>query len=224
MSEKPDLAGMIDHTYLKAVGGGDVIRELCREAHSHGFAAVMVHPSEIRRCRYFLQESNVKVGTVVGFPLGRNSVATKLFEARDALRQGAQELDMVLNLGFLQSGRVLRVKEELEGLARICRDAGAVSKLIIETCYLSDAEKELACQLVVECGIDFVKTSTGFGSGGATVADVRLLSQAVGGAAKVKASGGIRTREAALALVAAGASRLGTSSGVEIVGGRAAGG
>ena len=140
---------------------------VCREAHQHRFVAVMVNPAEIELCRTLLADSGVRIGTVVGFPLGQNSSVVKAFEIQDALTRGAVEIDMVINLRALQAEELDVVRRELAGLAQACRDAGAVSKAILETCYLSDAQKRTACRLALSEGVDFVKTSTGFGSGGA---------------------------------------------------------
>jgi len=211
------VAGLIDHTLLKAFGPESDLRTLCAEAVEYRFASVMVHPCQIERCLAWLQGSGIPVGTVIGFPLGQNTTAVKEFEMRDALRRGARELDMVINLRALQAGDLGQVRAELEILAGVCRAAGAVSKAILETCYLTDAEKRRACELARETGVQFVKTSTGFGSGGATVADIRLMRETVGPAVGVKASGGIRDAATALAMIEAGANRLGTSSGVAIV-------
>lgn len=211
------LAALIDHTYLKAFGTPADIERLCAEARQTGFACVMVNPAEIERCVALLKGSAIPVGVTIGFPLGQNTTDVKLYESRDAIRRGARELDIVLNVRALQAGDADSVREELTAFARICRDAGAISKVILETCYLDDAQKRTACLLAREAGLDFVKTSTGFGTGGATVEDVRLMRAAVGEDMGVKASGGIRDLESALAMVAAGATRLGTSSGVALV-------
>jgi deoxyribose-phosphate aldolase len=211
------LAGMIDHTFLKASGTPDDIERLCREAMEYRFIAVMVHPCEVARCVRLLAGTPVRVGTVAGFPLGQNTLAVKRHEIRDCLDHGAQEVDLVMNVRTLQAGESALVRDEMSALATTCRGAGAVSKIIIETCYLTDDQKRLACRLAVEAEVDFVKTSTGFGPGGATAADVRLMAGAVASRAKVKAAGGIRTLAEALAMVAAGASRLGCSSSVAII-------
>jgi len=211
------LAGMIDHTFLKAFGAEADIRRLCEEALEYRFAAVMVNPAEVERCAQLLRHSGIAVGTTIGFPLGQNTAAVKEYEMRDAVRRGARELDMVINIRALQAGDVETVRKEMDRLASVCREAQCVSKVILETCYLGDREKRAACALAQNAGIDFVKTSTGFGTGGATVADVRLMRAAVGPKMGVKASGGIRDLDAALDMIEAGASRLGTSSGVAIV-------
>jgi deoxyribose-phosphate aldolase len=208
---------MIDHTFLKAFGSDADISTLCEEAMRHRFACVIVNPAELERCAGILKGSGIPVGTVIGFPLGQNVTAVKEFEMRDAAERGATELDMVINVRALHAGRVDLVKREMESLARVCDNIGGVSKVILETCYLSDPEKRQACAIARDAGIDFVKTSTGLGAGGATAADIRLMRAAVGPAMGVKASGGIRNLAAALAMIEAGANRLGTSGGVAIV-------
>ena len=212
-----ELAQMIDHTFLKAFGTPADIEKLCAEAIEWRFGAVMVNPCAIERCVELLSGSPVRIGTVIGFPLGQNTSSTKAFEIRDSIDRGAQEIDMVINVRAVQAGEDEYVRAELENLAGACSDAGATSKVILENCYLTDDQKRRACKLAVEAGVDFVKTSTGFGTGGAMVADVRLMAEAVSGQAKVKAAGGIRSYEEALALIEAGAQRLGCSAGVAIV-------
>lgn len=212
-----ELAGMIDHTFLKAFGTDADIATLCEEAVRHRFACVMVNPAEIERCLGILKGAGIPVGTVIGFPLGQNTSAVKEYEMRDAARRGATELDMVINVRALHAGRTELVKREMETLARVCADIGGVSKVILETCYLTDPEKRQACLIARDAGIHFVKTSTGLATGGATVADIRLMRAAVGSGMGVKASGGIRDLAAALAMIEAGANRLGTSGGVAIV-------
>lgn len=208
---------MIDHTFLKASGTPADIETLCREAMQYHFCAVMVHPCEVGRCLRLLAGTPVRIGTVAGFPLGQNTVAVKCWEVRDCLDNGAQEVDLVLNIRALQAGEDRIVTDEMTGLAQACREAGAVSKVILENCYLNDEQKRRACRIAVEAGVDFVKTSTGLATGGATVADVRLMAEAVAGRAQVKAAGGIRTLEDAQAMIAAGATRIGTSAGVALV-------
>lgn len=211
------LAALIDHTFLKPSGGPEAIEALCAEARAYGFAMVAVNPAEVEACVRLLAGSPVRVGAAVGFPLGQNTPEVKAFETRDAIARGAGEIDMVINLRALRAGRLDMVRREIAELAALCRAAGVISKVILETCYLSDAEKVQVCVISREVGVDFVKTSTGFGPAGATAADVRLLRETVGPALGVKAAGGIRDLPTALALLAAGATRLGTSSGVQIV-------
>jgi deoxyribose-phosphate aldolase len=211
------LAAMIDHTFLKASGTPGDITGLCRDAARYRFASVAVHPCEVERCAALLKGTGVHVAAVVGFPLGQNTAAVKAFELRDAITRGASEIDMVLNVRDLQAGKTGSVLAELRDEAAACKAHGVVSKVILETCYLTDEEKRTACGLALEAGLDFVKTSTGFGTGGATVHDVELMRAAVGPVMGVKASGGIRTLDTALAMIRAGATRLGTSSGVALV-------
>ena len=216
---KRELVAMIDHTFLKASGEPDAVERLCAEARKYRFACAMVNPAEVARAAELLDGSDVRVGTVVGFPLGQNTVKTKCFEAVESVQNGARDIDHVLNIRDLRSKPSDEVLEDLTlmNLApkKVCDDV--VTKLIIECCYLTDDEKVLACRLAKKAGFDFVKTSTGFGSGGATVEDVALMRKTVGKTMGVKAAGGIRTLADALAMVEAGANRLGCSAGVEIV-------
>lgn len=217
-----DLAKYIDHTFLKPDGDAGAIRRLCREAKKYGFASVCVNPCEVGLAARLLKGSRVAACTVVGFPLGQNTYSIKRAEALDAIAHGATELDFVINVRLLKHDPDA-CAAELDGLVAACREArdGLVLKLIIECCFLTDAEKRLACRLAKKAGFDFVKTSTGFGSGGATVKDVKLMRRAVGPKMGVKAAGGIRTREDALAMIAAGATRIGCSAGVQILQGKA---
>jgi deoxyribose-phosphate aldolase len=211
------LAVLIDHTFLRPYGRPEDIHRLCQEARTYGFVSVAVNPSEVAGCVELLDGTSVKVGAAVGFPLGQNTTSVKIYEAEDAIENGAMEIDMVMNLRALQAGDTDLVRTEFAALADLCHPQGVVSKIILETCYLDDQAKELACELALEAGLDFVKTSTGFGEAGATVEDVRLMRAVVGSAMGVKAAGGIRTLDQALQMLQAGATRLGTSSGVQIV-------
>lgn len=211
------LASMIDHTFLKPFGTPADIEKLCGEAVRYRFAMVAINPAETARCVGLLKGSGVRTGAVIGFPLGQSTPETKAFETRDAIDKGAGEIDMVINVRALQAGCDAYVLAEIADMAAVCRSRGVISKVILETCYLSDDEKRRVCRLACEAGVDFVKTSTGFGTGGATVADIRLMREAVGPAMGVKASGGVRTLADALAMVCAGATRIGTSSGVALV-------
>ena len=214
---KRQLASYLDSTYLKPFGAPEIIDNLCREAAEYGFASVAVNGDEVAKCAALLKGTGVKVTAVAGFPLGQMSMDAKIYEVRDVLAKGAGEVDIVQNLRRLQAGDLKYVLDELTLFARICRDVGATSKVILENCYLSDAEKLLSCKLACEAGVDFVKTSTGFGAGGATIADVALMRAAVGSEKGVKAAGGIRTLEDAKAMLKAGATRLGTSAGRALV-------
>lgn len=217
-----ELAKYIDHTFLRPDGPKDAIRKLCREAKKYSFAAVCVNPCEVENCVRLLKGSPVKVCTVIDFPLGQSSLLTKTEMAMDAINDGAEELDFVINQRLLKYDPDACL-EELKFLVTTCSQAeemtgqkNPTTKLIIECCNLTDEEKILACRMAKEAGFDFVKTSTGFGKGGATVEDVKLMRKAVGRGMGVKAAGGIRDRATAEAMIAAGATRLGTSSGVEI--------
>lgn len=212
-----ELAGMIDHTFLKPYGTAEDLEKLCREAREHGFAMVAINPAEIETCVKLLKGSKVRVGAAIGFPLGQTTVECKAYETADAIAKGATEIDTVINVRALQKGDLATVSREIEDLVSICRPKGVICKIILETCYLTDKDKEIVCEIAREAGVDFVKTSTGFGTAGATVADVALMHSVVGKAIGVKASGGIRDLETAIAMINAGATRLGTSSGVHIV-------
>ena len=208
---------MIDHTFLKPFGTAENIEKLCAEARKYEFAMVAINPAEVETCVKLLEGSPVRVGAAIGFPLGQTTTECKAFETRDAIEKGATEIDTVINVRALQKGRLDIVKKEIEDMVTICRPAGVICKVILETCYLSDAEKETVCQIAKEAGVDFVKTSTGFGTAGATVEDVTLMRRVVGPEIGVKAAGGIRDLDTALAMIKAGATRIGTSSGVSIV-------
>ncbi|MCG0238715.1 MAG: deoxyribose-phosphate aldolase [Firmicutes bacterium] len=216
------LARLIDHTLLKPEATEEQIRRLCAEARHYGFAAVCVNPWWVPLCVQELKGTGVKVATVIGFPLGATTTEAKAFEARQAVEAGADELDMVMNVGALKSGHLDRVQEDIAAVVRAA--AGRMVKVILETGLLTDEEKVTACRLAVAAGAHFVKTSTGFGPGGATVADVSLMRRTVGDQVGVKASGGIRDHATAVAMVEAGATRIGASSSVAIVtGGSGAG-
>ncbi len=213
-----EIAKMIDHTLLKADATDAQIKKLAEEAIEHGFASVCINPCHVKYVADILKNSGVKVCTVIGFPLGANTVEAKVFETKEAISNGAQEIDMVLNIGKLKVGDYDYVKNEIKAVTRAAKSFGdIIVKVILETCYLSDEEKIKACKITVDAGADFVKTSTGFGSGGATVHDVELMRKTVGENFGVKASGGIRTAEFAREIVKAGANRIGTSSGIQIV-------
>jgi deoxyribose-phosphate aldolase len=212
-----ELAALIDHTVLRPDATERDISVLCDEARQHGFHAVCINPRFVPLTAATLHGDPVRVCTVVGFPLGATTTATKCHEAAEAVAAGAHEIDMVLAIGALKSGQTAVVRDEIAAVKTACN--GALLKVIIETCLLTDDEKVLACRLARDAGADFVKTSTGFAKSGATVADVALMRRTVGPALGVKASGGVSTLETALAMVAAGASRIGTSSGVRLVSG-----
>lgn len=211
------LAAAIDHTLLKPDATPQQIEQLCNEARDHGFFSVCVNPDYVQQAAVLLMGSPVVVCTVIGFPLGANTTAVKVYEAEQALSQGARELDMVLPLGRLRAGEFEAVYRDIAAVVATCHAADARCKVIVETAVLDDAQKVGACLLAQQAGADFVKTSTGFAGGGATVADVTLFRATVGAAVGVKASGGIRTPDAARALLAAGANRLGASASVQLV-------
>ncbi len=211
------LAGMIDHTLLKPDATSDKIAQLCFEARKYHFASVCVNPTHVKLCADLLRGSDVKVCTVIGFPLGATSAEVKAFETKNALDNGATEIDMVLNIGALKAGENELVARDIRGVVETSHKAGALTKVIIETALLTDEEKVVACLLSKEAGADYVKTSTGFSGGGATVHDIELMRRTVGPTIGVKASGGIHNREEAEALVAAGATRIGASAGVKII-------
>jgi deoxyribose-phosphate aldolase len=216
---RAELAQRIDHTLLRPTSTATDIERLCEEALHYRFASVCIQPCWLKIAVRHLQDSDVAVGTVVGFPLGANMSAVKLYEAEQALAAGATELDMVIAIPALKSGDWRTVRHEIEQIAALCRSAtpAAVLKVIIECCYLTQEEKIQATRVVAEGGADFVKTSTGFGEGGATVEDVSLLRAAAPPHLKVKAAGGIRTVSLAMQLLQVGADRIGTSSGVTLL-------
>ena len=207
----------IDHTNLKATSKEADIKKLCMEAKKYKFATVCINPSFVKLAKKELADSNVKICTVIGFPLGANSIETKVFEIEDSIKNGADEVDVVINISKLKDNRIDYIKDEIERVREA--SSGKILKLIIETCYLEDSEKELVSKLGAELGADYIKTSTGFGSGGATLEDIKIMKKAVAGKAKLKASGGIRNREDAMAYIELGVDRIGTSGGVAIVSG-----
>ena len=230
---RASLAAMIDHTFLKAAGEADAVERLCKEVKRYHFACAMVNPSEVRAAVKLMGRRGGRVGTVINFPLGQGSVSAAVAEAELAIAEGARDIDFVINVRKLKQGDAKELQRELAFWAATCRQPDVVSKLIIECCYLTDREKVKACRLAQRAtglhllaeacrlaqraGFDFVKTSTGFGTGGATVHDVALMRRTVGPEMGVKAAGGIRTLADALALVEAGATRLGCSAGVAIL-------
>ncbi len=212
-----DLAGFIDHTLLKPEASAAEVDRMCDEAMVYRFASVCVNPAWAKRVAERLRGSNVVTCCVVGFPLGATLPETKAMEARRAIRDGAREIDMVINIGALRSGDFKTVERDIAGVADACRETGAICKVIIEAALLEDEEKVIASQIAKRTKAHFVKTSTGFGPGGATVYDVALMREAVGPDMGVKASGGIRSAEDVKQMIAAGATRIGASAGIEIV-------
>lgn len=211
-----NIASMIDHTILKPEARKSDIEKLCKEAKEYKFKAVCVNPFYVSLCKELLKGTDVKIATVIGFPLGANTKEVKAFEAKDAISNGADEVDMVINIGALKDGDLETVKEDIDEVVRVSK-ASVKVKVIIETALLNKEEKIKACELVMHSGADFVKTSTGFSSGGATLEDVELMKSIVKDNIQIKASGGIRDLQTAKDMIEKGASRLGTSSGVKIV-------
>ncbi len=210
-------SNLFDHTILKPDASSADVDRICHEALEHSFASVCVNQCRTKQVADALAGSNVKVCTVVGFPLGAVSPQVKAFETELAIKDGAEEIDMVINIGALKDKNYDAVRDDIKAVRDVCEKGKITLKVIIETCLLNDDEKTIACKLALEAGADFVKTSTGFSTGGATVEDVALMRETVGNAAYVKASGGIRDKDTAIAMVEAGADRLGTSATVAII-------
>lgn len=206
---------MIDHTFLKADTPLETIKRICDEAMEYGFASVCINPCHVAYCADYLKDSDVNVCTVIGFPLGANTSAVKAFETKDAIANGADEIDMVMNIGALKDKNYDLVRDDVKAVVEAAN--GTLVKVILETCLLTEDEIKKACELCVEAKADYVKTSTGFSTRGATIEDVRIMKEAVHGKAKVKAAGGVRTPEDMVKIVAAGADRIGTSAGCSLV-------
>ena len=213
------IAGMIDHTVLKAMTTQEDVIKICNEAKENGFFSVCINPTHIEFVKKQLEGSNVKVCTVIGFPLGANTPEVKAFETKDAIAKGADEVDMVINIGALKDKNYDLVERDIKAVVDAA-DKKALVKVIIETCYLTDEEKKIACELAVKAGTDYVKTSTGFGTGGSTPEDIKLMRETVGENIGVKASGGVRCEEDAVKVIDAGASRIGASASIAIVTGK----
>ncbi|NKB37298.1 MAG: deoxyribose-phosphate aldolase [Gammaproteobacteria bacterium] len=216
MNTNKEIAALIDHTLLKPESTAAMVEQVCDEAITAGFCSVCILPSYVHLAATLLKDTSVKVCTVIGFPLGGNESAIKAIETGVAVDQGADEVDMVINVGLLKSGDWDKVEKDISAVVGAAK--GRTVKVILETCLLNDEEKKKACELCVSAGADFVKTSSGFSTSGATLEDVRLMRQTVGPDIGVKASGGVRDYETARAMVESGANRLGTSSGLTIVG------
>lgn len=206
---------MIDHTVLKADTPLETVKRICDEAMEYGFASVCINPCHVAYCADYLKDSDVNVCTVIGFPLGANTSAVKAFETKDAIANGADEIDMVMNIGALKDKNYDLVRDDVKAVVEAAN--GTLVKVILETCLLTEDEIKKACELCVEGKADYVKTSTGFSTRGATIEDVRIMKEAVHGKAKVKAAGGVRTPEDMVKIVAAGADRIGTSAGCSLV-------
>lgn len=212
---KQNIANMIDHTVLKAFSSKEDVIKVCKEAKEHGFFSVCINPTHIELAKKELEGSKVKVCTVIGFPLGANTSEVKAFETKDAIAKGAHEVDMVINIGALKDKNYDLVYTDIKSVVDAANKEALV-KVIIETCYLTDEEKKIACELSVKAGADYVKTSTGFGTGGSTPEDIKLMRDVVGPNVGVKASGGVRTTEDAIKVLDAGASRIGASASISI--------
>ncbi len=211
------IARLIDHTLLKPEASRDDIQKLCEEALDYGFASVCVNPWNVSQAAELLRDSEVRVGTVVGFPLGATLPIVKVLEASEAIKAGAQEIDMVINIGALKSGQEALAEADIRGVVEESHRGRALCKVILETALLTNEEKVRGSLLAKKAGADFVKTSTGFGAGGATLEDVRLIRETVGSGMGIKAAGGVRTLSDLQKMVEAGATRVGSSSGVKIV-------
>lgn len=206
---------MIDHTVLKADTPLETVKRICDEAIEYGFASVCINPCHVAYCADYLKDSDVNVCTVIGFPLGANTSAVKAFETKDAIANGADEIDMVMNIGALKDKNYDLVRDDVKAVVEAAN--GTLVKVILETCLLTEDEIKKACELCVEAKADYVKTSTGFSTRGATIEDVQIMKAAVQGKAKVKAAGGVRTHEDMVKIVEAGAERIGTSAGCSLV-------
>lgn len=212
-----ELAGYFDHTQLKAYAVRTDFEKLCRESREYGFRMVAINPAPVALCRELLSGSDVHVGAAIGFPLGQTTINDKASETKEAIRNGADEIDYVVNLTELKEKNYGYVEREMASIVETCREAGVISKVIFENCYLTDQEKEALCRIALKVRPDFIKTSTGFGSGGATTADIMLMKRMVGDAVKIKAAGGIRTLDTALEMIDMGVSRIGSTASVSIV-------
>ena len=217
MISAKELAAMFDHTNLKAFASEQDFVLLCREASENHFAMVAINSSPVALCKRLLEGSGVHVGAAISFPLGQTTVETKVFETENAIQNGADEIDYVLNVGELKQGNLDYIRREMESIVAVCRKNRVICKVIFENCYLTRDEIRSAAQIAREVGPDFIKTSTGFGTGGATVEDVRLMKETVGDKVRVKAAGGIRDLDTCLAMIEAGAERIGTSSSLKIL-------
>lgn len=214
---KEQLANMFDHTLLKPFVTNEDFKKLCEDSKKYGFKMVAINSAPVALCKEFLKDSPVHVGAAISFPLGQTSIETKVFETKNAIANGADEIDYVINVVELKNKNYGYIKEEMERVVSVCRQAGVLSKVIFENCYLTKEEIKKAAQIAKEVKPDFIKTSTGFGTGGATVEDVKLMKSVVGDEVKVKAAGGIRDWKTCKAMIEAGAERIGTSSSIKIL-------
>lgn len=216
MNEKR-LAKLIDHTLLRADANAEELKQLCKEAEQYGFKMVAINSSPVKLCAEQLKESDVHVGAAIGFPLGQTTIETKLFEIENAIQNGVDEIDYVINIGELKNGNINYIKDEMQRIVNLARQHDVLSKVILENCYLTDDEKIQVCKIAKEVKPDFVKTSTGFGTGGATFEDIKLMKEIVEDDVKVKVAGGIRDLKTALQMIDLGVERIGTSSGIKLV-------
>ena len=217
MITKEQLAGMFDHTNLKAFATDADFEKLCKEAADNHFAMVAINSVPVALCKKLLKGTGVHVGAAISFPLGQTTIETKAFETQNAIDNGADEIDYVLNVGQLKQGNLKYIRREMETIVGICRKHNVLSKVIFENCYLTKEEIKAAAEIAREVKPDFIKTSTGFGTGGAVVEDVKLMKDTVGSKVKVKAAGGIRDLDTCLKMIEAGAERIGTSSSLKIL-------
>lgn len=211
------LASLIDHTNLHPYATKADFEQLCREAAEWNFKMVAINSAPVRLCAQLLQNTPVHVGAAIGFPLGQTTIETKVFETQNAIKNGADEIDYVINISELKNGNLDYIKREMNEITQVFKNHNVISKVILENCYLTDEEKRQVCLIAKDIQPDFVKTSTGFGPSGATVEDVRLMKETVGDKVKVKAAGGVRDFQTAKAMIEAGAERIGTSSGIKIM-------
>ena len=211
------MAKMIDQTLLKAYVSDKDFKAFCEESASYDFKMVAINSAPVKKCKEYLKGSQVHVGAAISFPLGQTTIETKVYETEKAIEEGADEIDYVVNIVELKNRNLEYIRTEMQRIVEICRNAGVTSKVIFENCYLTQEEKEILCKIALEVRPDYIKTSTGFGTHGATVEDVLLMKSIVGDNIKVKAAGGIRDLDTALAMIEAGAERIGTSAGVAIV-------
>lgn len=212
-----EMAQMIDHTLLKAYASSEDLKRICQEAEDYQFKMVAINSYPVAMCREYLKDSKVHVGAAIGFPLGQTTIENKCHETQQSIDLGADEIDYVINVGKVKDGDFEYIKREMEAIVEICRKNNILIKVILETCYLGKEEIIKICEIAKEVKPDFVKTSTGFGTGGATVENVKLMKDTVGDDVQVKAAGGIRDLDTALDMVEAGATRIGTSSGIKII-------
>lgn len=211
------LSQLIDHTNLKPDATTAMMEKLCQEAKNYHFKMVAINQVQSRLCAQLLKGTGVDIGAAIAFPLGQTTIASKCFETQNAIENGATEIDYVINISELKAGNLQYIEDEMAQIVKICRQHNVVSKVIFENCYLTDEEKIALCKIAVKVKPDFIKTSTGFGTSGATVEDVKLMKNQVGDAVKVKAAGGIRSADTFKKMIAAGAQRIGTSSGIAII-------